>query len=226
MGRTSPSGIPRDAPCGSIVLLPTLGIAALSQEWTLGSDQECRNKVVWLYVASDEHAGLMAAIRRDFAEAARQRCQVSSQRNALSLVTTPTRQQASQAGLRDAWAAPARPEAERRGEQLIPDLRPTLPAVATRIKETLGDTLAIHALQEAEARHRLRTTNALELEHEEVRHAPREGDLPHRPHGIAAIAASIRRAKAIGWISFPWNIHWFSTATVRVFGKTNRYWPP
>lgn len=47
---------------------------------------------------------------------------------------------------------------------------------------------------------------------------------PH--HGIAAIAASMRRAKAIGWISFPWNIHWFSTATVRVFGKTNTYWPP
>jgi len=46
------------------------------------------------------------------------------------------------------------------------------------------------------------------------------------PHGIAAIAASIRRANAIGCISLPSNIHWLSTATVRVFGKTNTYWPP
>jgi transposase-like protein len=52
-------------------------------------------------------------------------------------------------------------------------LRGPLPAVATRLEETLGDTLALYALQEAEARRRLRTTNALEREHEEVRRRTR-----------------------------------------------------
>jgi transposase-like protein len=125
------------------------------------------------YVVSDEHAGLKAAIQRYFPDAAHQRCQVHYLRNALTRVTTPSRQQALLAGLRDVWAAPTRAEAERRGQQLITGLRGALPAVATWLEETLADTLAFFTLQEAEARRRLRTTNALEREHEEVRRRTR-----------------------------------------------------
>lgn len=39
--------------------------------------------------------------------------------------------------------------------------------------ETLDDTLGCYALTEAEARRRLRTTNALEREHEEIRRRTR-----------------------------------------------------
>jgi transposase-like protein len=67
------------------------------------------------------------------------------------------------------WAAPTREEAERRGVVLADALRPTLPAVADWLDRTLGETLAFCVLPEAEARRRLRTTNALEREHEEVR---------------------------------------------------------
>ena len=51
--------------------------------------------------------------------------------------------------------------------------RPTLPAVASWLDDTLAETLGFYMLPEAEARRRLRTTNALEREHEEVRRRTR-----------------------------------------------------
>ena len=121
------------------------------------------------YVVSDEHMGLKAALTRYWPEAVQQRCQVHYLRNALTKVTTPARQQALVAGLRDVWAAPTRAEAERRGARLGAALRPALPAVAAWLAATRGDTLGFYSLPEAEARRRLRTTNALEREHEEIR---------------------------------------------------------
>lgn len=129
---------------------------------------------------SDEHAGLKAAVQRYLPEAVHQRGQVHYLRNALTKVSTPARQATLLAALRDVWAAPTRPEAAARGQQLVATLRPPLPAVAEWLEETLGDTLGFHALTEAEARRRLRTTNALEREHEEIRRRTRVSRLfPH-----------------------------------------------
>lgn len=125
------------------------------------------------YVVSDEHAGLKAALQRYCPDTVHQRCQVPYLRNALAKVTTPARQQELLAGLRDVWAAPTRAVAEQRGAALAAALRPTLPAVATWLDETLAETLGVYVLPEAEARRRLRTTNALEREHEEVRRRTR-----------------------------------------------------
>jgi putative transposase len=125
------------------------------------------------YVVSDEHAGLRAALQRYCPEAVPQRCQVHYLRNALTKVSQPARQAALLAGLRDVWAAPTRADAERRGTALAATLRPTLPAVADWLETTLGETLGFYVLPEPEARRRLRTTNALEREHEEVRRRTR-----------------------------------------------------
>jgi putative transposase len=125
------------------------------------------------YVVSDEHAGLRAALQRYCPDAVPQRCQVHYLRNALTKVSQPTRQAALLAGLRDVWAAPTRTDAERRGIALAATLRPTLPAVADWLEATLGETLGFYVLPEPEARRRLRTTNALEREHEEVRRRTR-----------------------------------------------------
>lgn len=94
-------------------------------------------------------------------------------RNAFTKVSTPARQQTLLAGLRDVWAAPTQAEAERRGRELATSVRPTLPAVADWLDTTLQETLGFYVLPEVEARRRLRTTNALEREHEEVRRPPR-----------------------------------------------------
>lgn len=125
------------------------------------------------YVVSDEHAGLRTALQRYFPEAVAQRCQVHYLRNALSKVTAAERQAALLEGLRNVWAAPTRAEAERRGAELMASLRPTLPALADWLEESLHETLGFYALPEAEARRRLRTTNAAEREHEEIRRRTR-----------------------------------------------------
>jgi putative transposase len=125
------------------------------------------------YIVRDEHQGLKAALERHCPEAVHQRCQVHYLRNALAKVTTPTRQQELLAGLRDVWAAPTRAAAETRGAQLVAHLRPTLRPLADWLETTLPETLGYYALPEAEARRRLRTTNALEREHEEIRRRTR-----------------------------------------------------
>jgi hypothetical protein len=139
------------------------------------------------YVVSDEHAGLKAAVQRYFPEAVHQRCQVHYLRNALTKVSTPARQATLLASLRDVWAAPTRPEAAARGQQLVASLRPVLPAVAEWVEETLGDTLGFYVLTEAEARRRLRTTNALEREHEEIPPAVRNRAYARRGRHVVRV---------------------------------------
>jgi putative transposase len=125
------------------------------------------------YIVSDEHRGLQTALQRHCPDAVHQRCQVHYLRNALAKVSTPARQQALVTGLRNVWAAPTRAEAEQRGAALGRELRSTLPAVTEWLETTLHETLGFYVLPEAEARRRLRTTNALEREHEEIRRRTR-----------------------------------------------------
>jgi len=125
------------------------------------------------YVVSDEHVGLTSAIRRYWPEAAHQRCQVHYLRNALTKVSTPARQEQLVAGLRDVWAAPTRAEALERGHRLARTLEASVPALAEWLTATLEETLSFYQLPEVEARRRLRTTNALEREHEEIRRRTR-----------------------------------------------------
>jgi len=151
-----------------------LGASESTATWSrVFKDLTTRGLTGVRYVVSDEHLGLGAALQRYCPEAVHQRCQVHYLRNAFATVSHPARQQQLLAGLRDVWAAPTRAEAERRGLALAEGLRPTLPAVAEWLDTTLGDTLGFYVLPEAEARRRLRTTNALEREHEEVRRRTR-----------------------------------------------------
>jgi transposase-like protein len=121
------------------------------------------------YVVSDEHAGLGQSLRRYFPDAAHQRCQVHYLRNALAKVTSPAVQAQVKDGLRDVWAAPTRELAEPRGRALVATLRGAAPKLAEWLDATLHETLAFYVLPEAEARRRLRTTNAVEHDHAEVR---------------------------------------------------------
>lgn len=125
------------------------------------------------YAVSDEHEGLVRELRRYFPDAAHQRCQVHYLRNALAKVTSPALEQALLTGLRNVWAAPTRSEADARARTLLTTLRATAPKAAEWLEATLGETLAFYALPEAEARRRLRTTNAVEHDHAEVRRRTR-----------------------------------------------------
>lgn len=147
-----------------------LGASASAASWgAVFRDLVQRGLTGVRYAVSDEHEGLVQSLRRYFPDAAHQRCQVHYLRNALAKVTSPALEHELLTGLQDVWAAPSRPEAEARARGLITALHPTVPKVADWLEATVGETLAFYVLPEAEARRRLRTTNAVEHDHAEVR---------------------------------------------------------
>lgn len=125
------------------------------------------------YVVSDEHAGLVSALRRYFPEAVHQRCQVHYQRNALAKITSERLQLVTRQGLRDAWLAPTREEAALRIARLITELRPDAPRLADWLADTHAATLGCYVLEYDEVRRKLCSTNSLERHHHEVRRRTR-----------------------------------------------------
>lgn len=125
------------------------------------------------YAVSDEHEGLVRELRRYFPDVVHQRCQVHYLRNALAKVTSPALEHALRTGLQNVWAAPTRADAEARAHALVATLTASAPKVAAWLEATLGETLSFYVLPEAEARRRLRTTNAVEHDHAEVRRRTR-----------------------------------------------------
>jgi transposase-like protein len=142
------------------------------------------------YVVSDEHLGLVQSIRRYFPEAVHQRCQVHYLRNALAKVSNDALQQEVTRGLADAWAAPTRAEALRRLQALGATLRPRTPKLADWLDDTSEDTLGVYALEDDELRKKLRSTNALERHHKEVRRRTRVvGIFPHEASLLRLVTA-------------------------------------
>lgn len=121
------------------------------------------------YIVSDEHQGLVEAIRRFFPEAVHQRCQVHYLRNALDHVSSERAKEDLMAGLRDVWSAPTRADADARLAALITRLRPKLPRAAEWLEASASDTLAVFTLTDRTARRRLATTNSIEHDHMAVR---------------------------------------------------------
>lgn len=125
------------------------------------------------YVVSDEHVGLVAALHRYFPEAIHQRCQVHYQRNALSKITSEYLHGVTRQGLRDAWSAPTRDEAAQRIARLIAELRPLAAGLADWLADTHAATLACYVLEREDVRTKLRSTNSLERNHQEIRRRTR-----------------------------------------------------
>ena len=124
------------------------------------------------YAVSDEHHGLVTALRRYFPAAVHQRCQVHYLRNALSRLSSAAQQQKLLAALHDVWAAPSRAEADGRLTRLVASLRKPLPALADWLEETATATLSSFVLAPP-ARRRLSSTNSIELDHAAVRRRTR-----------------------------------------------------
>lgn len=121
------------------------------------------------YVVSDEHPGLVDAIRRFFPEAPHQRCQVHYLRNALDQVSSDARREEVKQALSDVWNAPSRADAERRARELHDRWQPRLPKLAAWLDTTLSETLTVFALRDPVAHRRLRSTNGIEHDHMAVR---------------------------------------------------------
>jgi transposase-like protein len=142
------------------------------------------------YVVSDEHLGLANALARYFPEAVHQRCQVHYQRNALSKVSSDQAQQLLRQGLRDAWQAPSREEAALRIQRLAAELRLLNPRAADWLLDTYPATLACYVLEREDVRLLLRSTNAIERHHREIRRRTRVVHIfPHEASVLRLITA-------------------------------------
>ena len=150
-----------------------LGGSESLESWTMVFEDLVQRGVHGVgYAVSDEHQGLVRALRRFFPDAAHQRCQVHYLRNALSRVSAPRAQQQLLDALRDVWAAPTRADADVRLARLVAAVRKPLPALATWLEETAPATLEHFALP-GPVRRRLNSTNSIELDHAAVRRRTR-----------------------------------------------------
>ena len=123
------------------------------------------------YVVSDDHEGLVAAVRRYFQGAVWQRCQVHLVRNLLAKVSRGDRPWVLE-GWREVREAKTLEEARARLRELVEALEVKHPEVAAWLEEAGEEALAVYALPE-EHRKRMRSTNMLERLNQELKRRTR-----------------------------------------------------
>jgi len=118
-------------------------------------------------VVSDDHEGLVAAIRRCFQGVEWQRCQKHFLDNVLALVSKKDRGMLRQA-LRTVFDAASRAHAGRRLAEVVAEWRERYPQLADKLEAETEDTLAFYRFPAAHWL-RIRTTNMLERYNEELK---------------------------------------------------------
>jgi transposase-like protein len=123
------------------------------------------------FVISDDHAGLVEALKRQFAGATWQRCQVHLMRNLLG--HCPNRERAAvAAAAKLVFASVTMDEARERRDAFIKRFTKTAPKAVACLEEGFEDAMAVIALPQKYWR-RLRTTNMMERLNEEIRRRER-----------------------------------------------------
>ena len=140
------------------------------------------------YVVSDNHAGMVRAIERHFQGAVWQRCQVHFVRNALSLCGRQQRPQVLRL-MKAVTEASTHEAAKAALGVAIAELEKKAPRVARLLEECGEQILGVYALPEAH-RKRMRTTNMLERQNQELKRRTRVIRVfPHEQSCLRLIAA-------------------------------------
>lgn len=124
-------------------------------------------------VVSDEHRGLNEALARYLPECAHQRCQVHYIRNVMGHAPSPERFHEAKDALHHVWNAGDRDSARERARTIIAQLEEKSPKLARFIEESVEETLAVYELPSPNERFRLKSTNAVEHDHAEMRRRTR-----------------------------------------------------
>lgn len=123
------------------------------------------------FVVSDDHAGLVEAINKNFIGASWQRCQVHLMRNALG--HCPNRERtAFAAAMKLIFSATDIVDARRHRDELTKRFAKTAAKAVACLENGFEDAMAVMALPE-KYRRRLRTTNMMERLNQEVRRRER-----------------------------------------------------
>jgi putative transposase len=146
---------------------------------------------------SDEHLGLVQALKRYFPYAAHQRCTVHYLRNALTHVSSTRWKQELRDSLRDVWAAPDRAEAKDHSDRLINRCRKPVPQLAQGLEQTIEETLTFLDHSAPEHRRLLKTTNGMEHDHAEVRRRSRVVRVVANEASLVRVLGACRRTPHI-----------------------------
>ena len=140
------------------------------------------------YVVSDDHAGMVKAIERHFQGAVWQRCQVHFVRNALALCGGQQRPMVLRL-MKTVTEAATREAAKAALDAAIVELEKKAPKVARLLEESGEEILGVYALPEAH-RKRMRTTNMLERQNQELKRRTRVVRVfPHEQSLLRLISA-------------------------------------
>ena len=118
------------------------------------------------YMVSDDHSGLVKALRHQFQGVGWQRCQVHFIRNFMSKLS---RKQTAKyiSKLKDIFSAPQIELARERKENLVMELEVEKPEVAQWLDENIEYCFSVYSLPEAHRR-RMKSTNMLERFNQEL----------------------------------------------------------
>lgn len=127
-------------------------------------------KKVWLCV-SDAHAGLQAAVRKEFLGAAWQRCKVHLMRNVLAHVNQKEKLEFA-ARLKQIWLEPDKESAIDCANRLCAKYEKRFPKAIECLQNGLEDSLQFYAFEEIDHR-KISSTNTLERLNLEIRRRSR-----------------------------------------------------
>jgi transposase-like protein len=150
-------------------------------------------------VTSDDHRGLVAAVKRHFQGASWQRCQVHYARGLLGLVGT-TKRAALGAGLRTVFAAQTPEEARKLAMELADEWRTTHRHVAAQLDEHVEECFACYGFPPSH-RIRLRTTNGVERLNEEIKRRTRVVRIFPNREACLRLATALCAEQSDDWVT-------------------------
>jgi putative transposase len=150
-------------------------------------------------VVSDDHKGLTAAIGRYFQGCQWQRCQVHFLRNLITMVPRKMRR-ALVSALKDLFAAPDPTQARARLEILVSFYEKRYPKIADKLETEAEQTLTCFNFPESHRR-QIRTTNALERLHEELRRRTRVVRIFPDPESCLRLTTALVMEQSEQWLS-------------------------
>ena len=149
------------------ILSVEIGDSENEQEWS-GVFQGLKSRGLKgvVYVVSDDHKGLVGALKREFQGASWQRCQVHFMRNFISKLS-PKERKEYVSKLKDVFSAPDITQARERKNRLVEELETKRVRLSNWLDEEIESCFTVYTLP-AEHRKRMRSTNMIERLNQEL----------------------------------------------------------
>jgi putative transposase len=153
-----------------------------------------------LFIVSDDHQGLRAALRARFAGVPWQRCQFHLQQNAVAYVPKVALRGLVAAELREVLHAPTRAQADALLRTLVTKHRSSAPELADWLETNVPESLTVLSLP-PEHRPRLRTSNAAERLNQEIKRRTRVARVFPNPDSLLRLVTAVLSEISDDWES-------------------------